>query len=138
MAEPSERNHWLWDPSLYTGSAAFYVRGRVPYPAALADVLVDELDLDGRGRLLDLGCGPGSLTLLLAPYFDQVIGVDPDEQMLIEGRREAEAAGITNVSWLRARAEELSSPWARSGWPRWRSHSTGWTVIGSPICCVRS
>jgi len=94
---------------LYTGSAAFYVRGRVPYPAALADVLVDELDLDGRGRLLDLGCGPGSLTLLLAPYFDQVIGVDPDEQMLIEGRREAEAAGITNVSWLRARAEELST-----------------------------
>lgn len=49
----------LWDDSLYAGSAEFYVKGRLPYPERLADVFRDHLNLDGRGRLLDLGCGPG-------------------------------------------------------------------------------
>jgi SAM-dependent methyltransferase len=99
---------WTWDPSLYEGSASHYVRGRVPYPTALTDLLVTELALDGRGRLLDVGCGPGSLTLHLAPHFDQVVGVDADEQMLVEGARQAAAAGISNVEWVHARVEELS------------------------------
>ncbi|MDZ5619392.1 class I SAM-dependent methyltransferase [Nocardioides sp. HM23] len=80
----------------------------MPYPAELADLLVDELALDGRGRLLDLGCGPGSLTLPLAPYFEQTVAVDADEQMLAEGARLAQAAGITNVSWVCSRAEDVS------------------------------
>jgi ubiquinone/menaquinone biosynthesis C-methylase UbiE len=35
--------------------------------------------------LLDVGCGPGSLTLLLAPYVSEAIGVDADGDMLGEG-----------------------------------------------------
>ena len=100
---------WQWDPSLYAGSAAYYARGRVPYPSALVDLLVDELDLDGRGRLLDVGCGPGSLTLILAPHFDMVVAVDADEHMLAEGERHAAEAGIANVEWVHVRGEELST-----------------------------
>ena len=99
---------WEWDPSLYAGSAAHYAEGRVPYPDELADALVLELGLNGRGRLLDVGCGPGSLTLLLAPRFEQAIGVDADQQMLAEAQRRAVAAEITNVDWLPRRAEDLS------------------------------
>jgi SAM-dependent methyltransferase len=99
---------WRWDPSLYAGAAAFYVRGRVPYPPALVDLIAAELGLDGRGRLLDLGCGPGSLTVLLAPRFEQAVGVDADEQMIAEARRQASAAGIGTISWLHSRAEEVS------------------------------
>lgn len=40
--------------------------------------------VDGSGRLLDVGCGPGSLTLLLAPHFAQAFGIDPDAGMLSE------------------------------------------------------
>jgi SAM-dependent methyltransferase len=98
---------WQWDRSLYAGSAAYYVRGRVPYPRELIDALVAEAALDGTGRLLDIGCGPGSLTLLLAAWFEQAIGLDADADMLAEGRRQAAAAGIDNVAWLRLRAEEL-------------------------------
>ncbi len=98
---------WEWDPSLYSGSAAYYVRGRVPYPQELADGLAAELMLDGSGRLLDVGCGPGSLTLLLAGLFEHATGVDADPDMLAEGQRQAAAAGITNVEWVNMRAEDL-------------------------------
>jgi ubiquinone/menaquinone biosynthesis C-methylase UbiE len=100
---------WDWDPSLYAGSAAYYVQGRVPYPRELVDALVAELALDGSGRLLDVGCGPGSLTLLLAPWFEQAIGLDADAEMLAEAARQAAAAGISNVDWVGLRAEDLSS-----------------------------
>jgi SAM-dependent methyltransferase len=99
---------WEWDPSLYAGSAPYYVQGRVSYSPELVDALVAELALDGSGRLLDVGCGPGSLTLLLAPWFERVTGLDADAQMLAEGARQAEAAGITNVEWVRLRAEDIA------------------------------
>lgn len=98
---------WDWDPTLYAGSAAHYVRGRVAYPRELVDRLAAELALDGRGSLLDVGCGPGSLTLLLAGWFDRVIGLDADAAMLAEGARQAAAAGVAHVEWLHGQAEEL-------------------------------
>ncbi|RLD81317.1 MAG: class I SAM-dependent methyltransferase [Bacteroidetes bacterium] len=33
-------------------------------------------------KVLDVGCGTGSLCLALAPHFREVIGIDPDERML--------------------------------------------------------
>jgi ubiquinone/menaquinone biosynthesis C-methylase UbiE len=98
---------WSWDPTLYAGSARFYPVGRVAYPAELVDVLVDALALDGSGRLLDVGCGPGSLTLLLASRFGEAIGVDADADMLVEAARLAEQENVRNVSWCHRRAEEL-------------------------------
>jgi SAM-dependent methyltransferase len=98
---------WEWDETLYLGSAPYYARGRLPYAPALADRLADVLDLDGEGRLVDVGCGPGILALSFAHLFAEVVGVDPDAGMLAEGGRSAAAAGIGNVRWLRARAEDL-------------------------------
>jgi hypothetical protein len=98
---------WQWDPTLYAGSAAHYAKGRMAYPAALAEAIGAELGLDGTGRLLDVGCGPGSLTLLLAPRFAAAVGVDADPDMLAEARRGAEAAGVRNTEWRHLRAEEL-------------------------------
>lgn len=98
---------WSWDPTLYAGSAAHYAVGRVGYPAELVDALVRALALDGTGRLLDIGCGPGSLTLLLAPHLAEAIGIDADPDMLVEASQLATAEGIDNVSWLQLRAEEL-------------------------------
>src|SRR5207245_3858899 len=72
------------DEMLYAGCAQYYARGRFPYPRELAEALRDELALDGTGGLLDVGCGPGSLALLLAPLFDEVVGVDADAGMVAE------------------------------------------------------
>ena len=96
-----------WHPSLYAGSARYYAIGRVGYPPALARALVQELGLDGSGRLLDVGCGPGSLTLLLAPWFEEATGVDADLDMLAEAQRLATQSGVGNVEWVHLRAEAL-------------------------------
>ncbi|WP_307796260.1 class I SAM-dependent methyltransferase [Amycolatopsis sp. 195334CR] len=98
---------WEWDPSLYSGSAAYYARGRLAYPAALAEAIATALGLDGSGRLLDVGCGPGSLTLVLARHFREVVGVDADREMLAEAGRRADAAGVRDAKWVHLRAEEL-------------------------------
>jgi SAM-dependent methyltransferase len=91
----------------YAGSAGYYAVGRVDYPIALADALARELGLDGSGRLLDIGCGPGKFTLLMAPLFEQATGVDADRDMLAEAERRATHAGVGNVQWLHLRAEGL-------------------------------
>jgi 2-polyprenyl-3-methyl-5-hydroxy-6-metoxy-1,4-benzoquinol methylase len=80
---------WVWDETLYAGSAAFYPSGRLPYPPEVAEALRTLLDLDGRGRMLDVGCGPGSLTLLLARLFEQTVGIDADPDMIARARVEA-------------------------------------------------
>ena len=87
-----------WDETLYAGSAAYYATGRVPYPAELADAVAAKLSLDGSGRLLDCGCGPGSLTLLLAPRFSEAVGIDADPDMIAQARAEAARAGRSKAS----------------------------------------
>lgn len=92
-----------YDETLYAGSAEYYARGRMPYPSALADALRNELGLDGTGRLLDVGCGPGPLTHLLAPLFAAAVGVDADADMV----RVAERGAAANERFVHRRAEEL-------------------------------
>lgn len=96
-----------YDPTIYEGAAAHYRPGRPPYSPQLETVLSEELDLDGSGRLLDGGCGPGILTVRLAHLFEEAVGLDPDPAMLAEGRQVADELGISNIRWVRARAEEL-------------------------------
>ncbi|MDX3314385.1 class I SAM-dependent methyltransferase [Streptomyces sp. NPDC054884] len=97
---------WEWDSSLFRGSAAYYERGRLPYAPGFAETVADALGLDGRGRLLDVGCGPGIVLIALAPYFAEAVGVDPDEAMLAAARRRAVRHGVA-ARWTAARAEDL-------------------------------
>jgi SAM-dependent methyltransferase len=96
-----------YDPTIFEGAAAHYRYGRPPYSPELEAVLAEELELDGTGRLLDGGCGPGVLTVRLAHLFEEVVGLDPDPDMLAVGRRVAEERGIPNICWVQAVAEDL-------------------------------
>jgi SAM-dependent methyltransferase len=96
-----------YDPTIYQGAAVHYRRGRPPYSPQLESVLAEELRLDGSGRLLDAGCGPGILTVRLAHLFEEAVGLDPDPDMLAVGRRVADDRGIGNIRWVQALAEDL-------------------------------
>ena len=97
-----------YDPTIYRGSARYYAPGRPPYSRELVSTLTDEVGLDGTGRLLDVGCGPGILTVELAPSFEDAIGLDPDADMLDEGERRAREAGVDSIRWVQAVAEEIT------------------------------
>lgn len=92
---------------VFREAAAYYMAGRPPYSRELLSLLREELGLDGRGRLLDVGCGPGALTLELAPAFGEAVAVDPDPGMLAEGRRRTEEAGLPGLRWVQGTAENL-------------------------------
>lgn len=98
---------WSWDESLFAGTARYYEQGRLPYAPGLAEAFTRGLGLDGRGRLLDVGCGPGTVALLLASRFAAVAGLDPDPGMLAEAARSAAERGIANATWVHRRAEDL-------------------------------
>ena len=98
---------WEWDETLYGGSAAYYAQGRSAYPTAMADALAQELALDGRGRLLDVGCGPGSVALVLAALFERVVGIDADGDMT-RRRGGKRSDWECNADWIAMRAEDIT------------------------------
>jgi ubiquinone/menaquinone biosynthesis C-methylase UbiE len=98
---------WSWDESLFAGAARYYEQGRLPYAPGLAGALAGSLALDGSGRLLDVGCGPGVVTLRLASRFQAVVGLDPDADMLAQASRAAAGRGVVNATWVHQRAEAL-------------------------------
>ena len=96
-----------YDPTIYLGSAAHYRYGRPAYSPELEALLTQEVGLDGNGRLLDAGCGPGVLTVRLADLFGQAVGLDPDAGMLAEARRAAAEKTLRNIRWVQGLAEDL-------------------------------
>jgi SAM-dependent methyltransferase len=82
------------EPTRFHTAARYYLRGRPPYPTALIRRVVTLRGLERTHRVLDLGCGPGQLALAFAPFVGQVMGVDPEPEMLTSARSEAAQAGL--------------------------------------------
>ena len=93
---------------VFEGTAPYYARYRVRYPKELFDQIVETFGLDGKGRLLDLGCGTGELTIPLAKYFEKALALDPDAGMLQEGQKKAKKARITNIEWQKKSSKDLA------------------------------
>ncbi|HUA35305.1 MAG TPA: class I SAM-dependent methyltransferase [Candidatus Binataceae bacterium] len=96
-------------PQLFAGTATYYSRFRPPYRDSMFTLLRETFQLDGRGRLLDLGCGPGALTIPLAPMFAEVVAMDPSDEMRAEGERVAAARALANIEWRGGSSEDLSA-----------------------------
>ncbi len=58
-------------------------------------------------RVLDVGCGPGILTIALAPLVDEIIAIDLTPEMITRARKKSEELGIKNVRFEVGRAEDL-------------------------------
>jgi len=87
-----------FNPQRFTSAIPHYVAGRPPYSMRLVERLARETGLGEASRALDLGCGPGSLTLPLARFSGTTIGIDPDAAMIAAAREAAEVAGLS-VEW---------------------------------------
>src|SRR3974377_106012 len=67
-------------PDLYRGTPPFYDRFRLPYPPALFAELCERASVSEVGRLLDLACGPGTVTFPLCEEFAEVWAVDQEPE----------------------------------------------------------
>jgi 2-polyprenyl-3-methyl-5-hydroxy-6-metoxy-1,4-benzoquinol methylase len=60
------------------------------------------------GRVIDVGCGPGALTVLTAPLAREILAVDPSRRMLDLSARRCAEAGIQNCVLAQRRLESLT------------------------------
>ena len=70
--------------------------------APVADAVIAHAAPRSGERVLDIGCGCGSTTLLLSPLASHVTGLDISEPMLNVARQRAE--GLANVDFVNADA----------------------------------
>jgi ubiquinone/menaquinone biosynthesis C-methylase UbiE len=97
----------IFRADLYRGTASFYDRFRLPYPVALIDDLCRRTSVSGEGRLLDLACGPGTVTFALIDHFAEVWAVDQEPDAIDYAARKAAALEVRNVRWMVGRAEDV-------------------------------
>lgn len=69
------------------------------------DRVVEAAAVQPGERVLDIGCGTGSLALALGPVAGTVLGVDISAPQLEVARRRAAEAGLSNVEFVEADAQ---------------------------------
>ena len=110
MTEASERSylpaagHDFFLP-LYDGVTRLMGIGRT------REALLTQAQLQSAQRVLDVGCGTGSLLVLLKQRYPNVdaVGVDPDPKALARARQKAEQSGVS-VAFEQGFAGRLAYP----------------------------
>lgn len=87
-----------FDPNRFSSAIPHYVDGRPAYDPRLVAKLARETGLGPQSRVLDLGCGPGSLAIPLARFCGTMIGIDADPNMIAAAKQRAEQLGA-NIDW---------------------------------------
>ena len=95
-----------FEPHRFRTAAEHYLAGRPPYAPALIARVIQLCDIAPSDRVLDLGCGPGQLGRAFAPSVAEVVGIDPEPEMLRIARSMSE--GQPNVTWREGSSYDLS------------------------------
>jgi SAM-dependent methyltransferase len=82
-----------------------YRQCRLPFVPAFFAAIAKTVPLSRQDDVLDLGCGPGEVSLGIAPYGRATTGVDAEQPMLDELARRAKALG-RGIRLVHARAEQ--------------------------------
>ena len=79
-----------------------------PHETVVRQGLIDAVRVKPR-RIIDLGCGTGSTTLMLKQAFPEaeVVGLDLSPYMLVVAGMKAQKAGL-NIQWLHSSAESVA------------------------------
>ncbi|MDB5084485.1 MAG: methyltransferase, partial [Bacilli bacterium] len=63
----------------------------------------------GTGRMPDLGCGTGQLATRFTDWLEEIVGIDTEQEMLVEANRLSNENRVGNVRWLQGKAEDRAS-----------------------------
>lgn len=89
-------------------SAAAHYEHRTAYPPALVDWVARRTALGKADRVLDLGCGPGTLSVPFARLSAEVVALDPEPAMLAAARTAAKREGV-KVTLVEASSDDLEA-----------------------------
>jgi ubiquinone/menaquinone biosynthesis C-methylase UbiE len=95
---------WDWLTPVYDFVLRFIMREQV-----FKQLLVKQINPQPGDKILDLGCGTGTLTLMIhkqQPDAD-LTGLDGDEQVLKIARQKSHQAGFTKIHWENGMAFNL-------------------------------
>ncbi len=87
---------------IYESTALEYEDFVIPCKICQYGMLIGSLDLDGDEKAVDIGCGPGELTCMLADRLDSgdVLGIDLSSNMIDIASNKAESRRLDNVKFL--------------------------------------
>jgi 2-polyprenyl-3-methyl-5-hydroxy-6-metoxy-1,4-benzoquinol methylase len=98
------------DPGFWDGLAERYAAKPVDDPAAFQrKIAITKALITPESTVLDVGCGTGSLALILAPHAREVHGLDLSPGMLKIARSKAANQGVSNVSFHTGTLEGLTA-----------------------------
>jgi ubiquinone/menaquinone biosynthesis C-methylase UbiE len=92
---------------MFKGTAWYYARYRANYPDVFFDMLKNKFNLSKNDRVLDLGCGTGQIAIPICKYVQEVVAMDPEPEMLAEGKIMAEKSRVSNIKWLEGGSADL-------------------------------
>ena len=101
--EPVKRpvdNPVPFEPRRFQSAVPYYERYRLGYPQRLIARVTALLELTPGDAVLDLGCGPGSLSVPFAKAGMNVTAVDPEPEMLAEAQMAAVFAHLEGLGEL--------------------------------------
>lgn len=82
----------------YIGENVEIAQGRVVLEARTLAKMLDALDIQPNELALDLGCGLGYSTAIIARLADAVVAVEEDESLAAEAQRTLSAEGVDNAA----------------------------------------
>lgn len=85
-------------PDPWTLVAEGYVAVTQPVFEQYCRQTLEQVGFDGSGRVLDVACGPGTLSLLIHDAVEEIHGIDFSPGMLECFNREIDKRGIANVT----------------------------------------
>src|ERR1700742_1129230 len=88
-----------YQPRRFQSAVPYYERYRLGYPVRLIARVTGLLGLSPGDAVLDLGCGPGSLSVPFARAGMAVAAADPEPEMLEAAENAARMGGGTFRLW---------------------------------------
>ncbi len=96
----------IWDTVWQTGaSGSFITRLRLTYNRMLSRLILPHVPKTG--RTLELGCGTAQLSLIIAPFIGEAVGLDISSEGLAIAEREKKKLRVPNAMFIKGDVENV-------------------------------